>query len=143
MWPLVSRQVRLGVAAFIWNGVGLMLLTKGTLYAFQGARLVVVLSMVGGLLLGGVKGHFMLAKMARENSTRIIASGTREWIAAAFPPASWGIAFFFMVVGVAIRKSGLSGPLIGFVYVSAGIALMYGSAITWVALYRMDEVTES
>lgn len=142
MWPRVGRQIRLGVAALIWTCVGLMLLTKGTLYSLQGTSEVIILTMVAGLILGGVKGHFMLAKMARENSARIIASSAREWIAAAFPPSSWGIAFFFMVVGVAVRQSGLSGPLIGFVYVSAGIALLYGSAVTWWALYRMAEVTE-
>ena len=135
--------MRLGLAAFIWSCVGLMLLTKGALYSLQGTTANIILSLVAGLILGGAKGHFMLAKMARENSARIVASEAQEWIGAAFPPSSWGIAFFFMVVGVAVRRSGLPGPLIGFVYVSAGIALVYGSTITWQALYYMAEVTES
>jgi hypothetical protein len=143
MWPKVGRQVRLGVAAFIWNCVGLVLLTKGSLYSLEGGGPGTVLSIVAGLVLGAAKGHFMLGRMARENSARIIASGAREWIIKAYPPSSWGIAFFFMVLGVAIRNSGLPGRLIGFIYISAGIALLYGSAITWFALYRMDDVTES
>ena len=129
MWPRTSRSVRLVLAALIWTLVGLGLLLAGF-------RLAGLAASLAGLALGYLKGRYLLAGMARVNAARIVSGPGRASIFTAFPLSSWGIAAFFMALGLVIRRSGLPSALVGFVYVAAGFGLLVASCSGWLAWRR-------
>ena len=136
MWPRASRSSRLAVAALLWTLVGFGLVAAGTWFAMKAGWKAAVPAILSGLILGLVKGWLLLAKMARENASRIESGPRSAWLGTAFTPSSWGIAGFFMVTGLAVRRSGLPLSIIGFVYVAAGIGLLVASLSGWRAWRR-------
>lgn len=136
MWPVASRSSRLVFAAMIWSLVGAGLMVAGTWFSLSGGWLAGAAAVVIGLALGYVKGHYLLAGMARANAARIESGPGRATIFTAFPLSSWIIAFFFMALGLVIRRSGLPPALVGFVYVAAGFGLLVASCSGWRAWVR-------
>jgi hypothetical protein len=124
------------LAALIWTLVG-----SGLLIA--GSRMAGIQAILAGLVLGWLKGRYILAGMARANANRIITGPERAPILAAYSLSSWGIGGFFMVLGMVLRRSGLSPGLLGFIYVSAGFGLGFASCHVWRAWHRFtSQVTE-
>ena len=136
MWREASRSVRMVTAALIWTVIGLGLLIAGSLLAEIPATLA-------GLVLGFLKGRYLLAGMARGNAARIVSGPAQASILASFPLSSWGVAGFMMALGLVLRHSGLSPRLLGFLYVVAGFGLLVASLSGWRAWRRSGaRVTE-
>ncbi|MBD3867324.1 MAG: hypothetical protein IFK94_04280 [Acidobacteria bacterium] len=131
-----SRSSRLLVAALVWTLVGLGLLIAGGRFAVASGWKPGVAAVLAGLILGALKGRFLLAKIARENASRIESGPATSWIGASFSLSSWGIAGFFMILGMVVRRSGLPVSLIGFVYIAAGFGLFIASCSGWRAWRR-------
>ena len=143
MWFRTSRSSRLALAALLWTLVGLGLLVAGAWIALSTGWKTGASAIFFGLVLGFIKGRFLLAKMARDNAFRIKSGPGSAWLGALFPLSSWGIAVFFMVTGLAVRRSGLPLSLIGFVYVAAGFGLLVASLSGWRAWHRFSgQVTD-
>ena len=126
----------MAAAALVWSLVGLALLVAGAWFAIASGWDSGVVATAAGLALGFIKGRYLLAKMARGNATRMVAGPGNASIFTAFPLSSWGIAAFFMTVGLVLRRSGLSPRLLGFLYVAAGFGLVVASLSGWRAWKR-------
>jgi hypothetical protein len=143
VWFWTSRSSRLALAALLWTLVGLGLLVAGAWFAFSTGWKTGASAIFFGLVLGAVKGRFLLAKMARDNAARIESGPGLAWLGAMFPLSSWGIAVFFMVAGLVLRRSGLPLSLVGFMYVAAGFGLLVASLSGWRAWHRFPgQVTD-
>lgn len=144
MWPQTNRSVRLVVAALIWSLVGSGLLARGAWFAWTAGWKTAVAAIISGLALGFLKGRYLMAPIAIHNAGRVGSGPEFAWLGAAFSLFSWAIAGFFVAVGMAVRKSGLPMPLIGFIYVAAGSGLLCGSFTGWSAWRRFRcPVTDS
>ena len=121
----------MAAAALVWTLVGLGLTAAGTWLALGAEWKTAAAAIFSGLILGALKGRFLLARMARENAARIAAGPGTAFIGTIFPLSSWGLAACFMVAGVALRRSGLPPALLGMVYVAAGLGLLVASLSGW------------
>ncbi len=138
MWPRASRSSRLAAAALLWTLVGLGLVAAGAWFAMKAGWKTAVPAILSGLVFGLFKWWLLLAKMARGNAFRIESGPRTAWLGAAFSPSSWGIAGFFMVTGLVLRRSALPLSIIGCVYVAAGFGLLVASFSGWRAWRRFS-----
>jgi len=128
------------LAGAIWGLVGLFLLVRGldmSLLAIdsQGSsRQAVIISLAAALLIGGVKGKFVLTKTARRNKDRI--DRIPPPVKAHHVYAKPFYLFIVVMMGVGFMLRTWNEYLGGYVVVAAiycgiGIALMVSSLVYW------------
>ena len=128
---LASRRTRLLLAALAWTLVGLGLLTTGLVW-LSGARAVwLAIILTAAVLVGWIKGRYLLARRATANARRIEASAERAVVLSFFAPAAWGLVLAMMAAGALLRRSALPRPWRGALYAAIGVALLSASRTAW------------
>jgi len=87
--------------------------------------------LVAGVLIGMTKGHWILAKTAKKASHRIRERGDDRCIGSFFSWQSWLLALVMSTGGYLLRHSHASHALLGVLYLTIGIALLWGARVFW------------
>lgn len=125
-WRRPGRAPRLAAARGLWLAIGGTLTLVGLRFAVAGRGITigVALAIATALAIGAAKAWFVLAPMGRRNAERIRRGSARAGWVDLYPPRTWAIAFGFMALGFVLRRVGLPGAVLGFVYVAAGSAMV-------------------
>jgi hypothetical protein len=111
--------------------VGLGLFTAGVVW-LSGARAGwLAAGLAAAVLVGWIKGRFLLARRAAANARRIEASPERAALFSFFAPAAWGLVLVMMATGALLRRSALPRPWLGALYAAIGVALLSASLTAW------------
>lgn len=134
--PRSSFRVRLFAAALVWTAVGTGLATAGVWWVAGAGAAAAVPILVGAALVGWAKGRFVLAPRAARNAERIVDAGDDRCIGGTFAWSTWVLVAGFVALGAVLRRSSLPRPILGFVYVAVGSALLIGAARAWRAWHE-------
>jgi hypothetical protein len=129
--PAAGVRTHLLAAALLWTCVGTGLLAVGALWCF-GSRGTIFL-LPGGLLIGAVKGHYIIRKMAMRNVGRIAARGEGKCLGGFISPNTWLLVLAMMSGGIILRHSSVPQAVLGVIYTAVGTALLTGSLRLWKA----------
>ncbi len=130
---IVSRRTHFFVAGLIWSVVGLILVRKGLSWLVESEQYVLVLP---AFLIGMVKSYFILDGAAQKVVDRISAMEESTSLGKVFSFASWLKIMVMIMLGVLLRKSGFSGPIVGTLYCAIGYALIFSSRKSWKCAIR-------
>ena len=83
------------------------------------------------LIVGFLKGRFLLARGAEANARRILAAGDGRFIGSVFSAGSWALVVMMMFLGNRLRDSSLPRPWLGLIYTAVGVALVRASLVSW------------
>lgn len=126
--PGASVRTHLLVTAMVWSLVGLMLMVRAGVWIYK-AGVWWILPIA--ILTGGVKSYYILDRVARRNVERTVGLAEGTCIGAAYSWKTWLLILFMILLGRFIRQAGLSLPLIGFLYLAIGWALLWSSRVIW------------
>lgn len=133
--PASSRKTQFLLAASIWTLVGCGLLGFGLKWLIGSQSAWMLLLLLGAVVVGGVKGHFILRKSALRTIARIQSRGDGTCVFGVFSIWQWLLVAVMMTGGRLLRTSGLADELLGALYASIGAALIMGSIFTWRAYF--------
>jgi len=126
------------VAFFIWGLVGTGLLIAGGTFLFGDRSLSVlngetavswtseIIGLSIALVIGFIKGRFVLTKVARKYIARILALPESSPFYMTFSIKSWVMVVGMILLGRIIRAMGAPSLVVGSIYVAVGIALIIG-----------------
>tara|TARA_B100000959_G_C14959341_1_gene615108 strand:- start:1383 stop:1817 length:435 start_codon:yes stop_codon:yes gene_type:complete len=134
--PASSRKTQFLLAASMWLIVGCLLLGFGLKWLIGSHSNWMILLLLGAMIVGGVKGHFILHKSALRTINRIQKRGDGTCVFGVFPIWQWLLVGVMMTGGGLLRTSGLPDEFLGAIYVSIGAALIMGSIFTWRAYFN-------
>jgi hypothetical protein len=126
--PGAPQRVHIFLAALLWTGVGLMLITRGLFWLTGSGLLWLALPAVA---LGTAKSILALDKAARKSLDRISRLADGTCLGAVYSIKTWMLVLVMMVSGYALRHSSLPHALLGFVYMTIGWALLFSSRHAW------------
>lgn len=147
----VSHATMITISGAIWLAVGLMLLRIGVnlllppvnpemepFYLplgeslapyFGGLKGALLGLMLFALVIGYLKGRFVLGKSARKGVERILAFPNPVSIVQIYSPKYFILLAVMVLLGMAIKYSGLPNDIRGAIDVTIGIALLTGALI--------------
>jgi len=134
----ITRNTHLKVAFMIWGLVGTGLLIAGGIFLFGSRSLSVLnegnsvswqaegIGLSIALVIGFIKGRFVLKKVARRYIARIQTLPESSPFYMTFSRKSWFMVLGMMVLGRTIRALGTPHVVVGSIYVAVGFALILG-----------------
>lgn len=125
--PGASVTTHLFVAALLWSLIGIYLAVRGVLLRESGPLWPLALAVA----IGVGKSRLVLDRAARKNITRILARQEGSCLGGVYSWRMWGFIVLMMLVGRLFRTSGLSGWIVGMVYLAVGTALFWSSRLPW------------
>jgi hypothetical protein len=129
--PAVSATTRQVVAAAVWSLVGTGLLVAGVRWLGAADRATGLALLAVALLLGWIKGRYVLARRAVANSERLRLAGDGRCIGGAFTWPTWLLVVGMMAFGAALRASPVPRIWLGVIYAAVGAALLGASVAGW------------
>lgn len=133
--PAVSRTILVRSAAIVWAGVGAFLSIRGMLWFRESERNIFWMALIA-LLIGLIKGHFVLAKLARKNIQRIyeLSPHKAKICIFAFQAAlSYLLIIGMITLGILLRLSPIPREYLAMIYLAIGVGLLYASMQYWLA----------
>ncbi|EFK05799.1 conserved hypothetical protein [delta proteobacterium NaphS2] len=125
--PAATKEVLLFLAAFMWVGVGAMLLCLSFIWlkAFHvhGSLLYCAIGVAVALLVH----HFGFLKIVDKNLGRILPMEGRRCIFAFMPWKSYVIVAVMVAMGILLRHSPIPKPYLSILYIGIGLALILSS----------------
>ncbi|MGM0574275.1 MAG: hypothetical protein ACQEXJ_00890 [Myxococcota bacterium] len=129
--PAARARTHMMAAALTWTAVAAGLGAAGARWALGASTGGAALALAAGLVLGGLKGHFVIRRVARRLRDRILDRGDGKCVGGFFPWRSWLLVGGMMGLGLVLRLSPIPRPVLGAVYVGLGAALAMGSVVYW------------
>ena len=138
---MVSRQTHLKIATVLWGIVGFGLLMAGLIFLFGNRTMSILpgepsgigvtegISFVIALMLGLIKGQFVIKKVGRKNRARIESLPEPSGFHMTFSAKSWILVLGMILLGRLIRFAGAPAFIVGAIYVAVGVALLIGSTV--------------
>lgn len=126
--PGAKIKTHLLVAALIWSAVGIMLSTRGFLWLYEAAWLLLV---PFAALAGTMKSKMVLDKVARRNMDRIHSREEGSCIGGVYSVGTWVLVLVMIFMGRLLRASSVPHAIVGFIYVTVGWALFWSSRLLW------------
>lgn len=129
----ISHKAHLRVAFFLWAIVGTGLLSVGSHFIWGVAQASPwadpSIWMVVAVVLGYVKGKFVITKVGRRNVARIFTLPDASPLYRTFSVKSWMLVLLMIAIGRTIRFFGAPPMGVGVIYVAVGVALLIGSQV--------------
>ncbi|OGW18582.1 MAG: hypothetical protein A3K09_00335, partial [Nitrospinae bacterium RIFCSPLOWO2_12_FULL_47_7] len=132
----MNKKNLLAIAGGIWALVGLFLIFRG-MHLYQLAvteqhttQQAIIFSVIAGLIIGGIKGKFVLTKTALKNIARIDNLVSPLKLHHIFSKPFYGFIFGMMFLGFLLRylNNYLGGyVVVGAIYCGIGVALIVAS----------------
>ncbi|MBK8233172.1 MAG: hypothetical protein IPK72_21965 [Candidatus Eisenbacteria bacterium] len=115
----------LGGALLTWRGVGRLAAAQSTV-----SPAVLIAVSIGALLIGFLKGRFVLSRTSARNLARLAAAPGPLRPIEVYPARSWALITLFMLLGLSL--SWLHAPLLvrGGMSLAVGVALL-GSSLDY------------
>lgn len=129
--PTTSARTQLLLAELMWTAVGTMLLTFGLHWITRRYHGPGWAYAAPFLIVGLLKGRFVLDRVARRTIARIGTRGDSHCVGGFFSLTSWALVVGMMVLGQVLRASPLPRAGVGFLYVVVGTALLFSSRAFW------------
>lgn len=137
----MSKNTLIAIAGSLWGAIGLFLIYRGTglfqlaVQEQHSTQTAIIYSLLAGIVIGSVKGHFVLSKTARRNKSRIQGLDVPVKIHHTFSKPFYGLIAGMMLLGYLMRT--LNTYIGGYVVVAAiycgiGLALIVGSRVYWI-----------
>ncbi len=124
----MSRRTWIFISGLIWAMVGFLLLYKGLgILGTLPDQNVATWLVAGGLLVGFIKGRFVLSRTVNRISTRIAGLSEPVHFLEVYPKSYWILLSSMMGLGMLMRM--LPANVHGFVDVAVGSALLNGAAL--------------
>jgi len=133
--PAASAQSHLLLAAMMWTGVGAVLLFFGVRWLFDARGPYVFVLLAVAVAAGLLKARFVLEHTTRRAIERIRTRGDGRCIGGFLSLRTWAFVAVMMTAGRLLRGGLLPRPVVGFVYVAIGTALLLASRRLWCAWY--------
>ena len=130
----IRGQILLAGTLWLIVGVILSLRALGWLYIHQYGVKIFCLCILGGAVIGLLKGNMVLDKTARKAISRIHERGDGASIFGFFSMKNWLLIALMIVLGRLLRTSPAPIPLVSTVYIAIGTALSYSSRQFFTAL---------
>ena len=136
----MSRQLLTQIAGFIWVAVGLFLIYRGSgLYQLaiqeqNSNQETIIISLTLGIVLGIIKGKFVLSKTALRNRNRINQLIPPLKFYNVFSGSFYGFIAGMMLLGFLLREfnSYLGGyVVVAGIHCGIGMALIVASRVYW------------
>ena len=136
----MGKQRLLQIAGLIWIVVGLFLIYRGSdLYNLavieqNTSKETLIISIILGVVIGIIKGKFVLSKTALRNRNRINQLGPPLRIYQIFSGPFYGLIVGMMLLGFLLREfnSYLGGyVVVASIYCGIGMALIAASSVYW------------
>ncbi len=142
-----SHATLIYLSGLIWLAVGVMLLRIGILLLFQGEKEISSLPLasfissisgeemamgiiaLAGMLIGCLKGRFVLGKSAHKGIQRILTFPNPTSIGNIYNAKYYILLFLMVGLGMSIKYLGIPDDIRGFIDMAIGIALFTGSMI--------------
>lgn len=125
--PAVNKEVLLFIAAFMWFGVGTMLLCLSFFWLktfhVQGSALYCAIGVAVALLVH----HFGFLKIVDKNLGRILPIEGTRCIFSFMPWKSYIIVAVMVAMGTLLRHSPIPKPYLSILYIGIGLALILSS----------------
>lgn len=131
--PGVQRKTHLLAAAILWTCIGIMLMTRGTVWLLAVDLTYLALP---AILLGFLKSQFILDKTAAKSIDRILLLRDGTCLGAIYSKMTWLLVFGMMGMGIVLRNSQFPRQILAVVYITVGWALFWSSRKGWLAWYR-------
>jgi hypothetical protein len=134
LMPKGSVRLQLHLAALMWFVGATILGVRGAYYLWHShwAAWLVALALV----IGVVKGHLLLERVAKKAVARIRARGSDACLFGFFSWKSWLLIGLMMGGGITLRNSGAPRELLGVLYAAVATGLFYGGITYWRAVYE-------
>ena len=136
----LDKRNLIKLAGWLWVIIGFFLIYRAALlYQLaieeqNAARLPIVFSLLAGLVIGTIKGKFVLSKTALKNKLRIESLTVSPKIHHIFAKPFYGFIAGMMLLGIALRTFNeyIGGYLVvGAIYSGIGMALVVSSLVYW------------
>lgn len=126
----ISRSARIGLAWFIWAGVAGMLAYRGLVPHFSniGSTGGQAMALLLGVVVGSVKGYFVLSRSAERTAKFIARRPDQDWFWFCFHPVLYVLIPLMILFGVVLRhycQDSAPAVVVG-VYVGIAAALLVG-----------------
>jgi len=129
--PAAPAKTHLLLAGLLWTCVGAGLTFAGVGWSARaGFAWGPVLVAAGGVA-GVAKARFVLDRTALSSAARIRLRGDGKCLGGFLSWQSWMLVLAMIAGGIALRRSGLPRPLLGFLYTAVGTALLWSSRVYW------------
>lgn len=128
--PAAQVKTRILLAALLWTGIGLMLLTRGVL-AVSGSGREIWLAVA--VLLGTIKSRLVLDRAVVKNMVRLQGLDGARCIGGVYSVKTWLLVAAMIATGRLLRASPLPVWLVGLIYATVGWALFWSSRRGWSA----------
>lgn len=138
--PAASRRTHLLAAAGVWTIVGTGLLIAGVHWCQSMGFPQALYFLLPGILLGALKGYFVLGRSARRSVLRIESRPDGTCLFGFIGWGGWGLVLVMMGAGFLLRHSPLPRSWLGLIYSAIGIALLVGSRVFWRTYRRLGGI---
>jgi hypothetical protein len=134
LMPKGSVRLQLTLAALMWFVGAAILGVRGAIYLWHShwAAWLVALALV----IGVVKGHLLLDRVAKKAVARIRSRGSDLCLFGFFSWKSWLLIGLMMGGGIALRNSGAPTEFLGVLYAAVATGLVYGDITYWRAVFE-------
>jgi hypothetical protein len=129
--PAAGVRTHLLAAAVLWTLVGTGLSAAGIAWSLSAREPLIPLGI--GLLLGALKGIFVISRVAVRNARRIVSRGDGKCLGGFLSIKTWLLVAAMMGSGMVLRRSGVPKPVLGGIYTAVGIGLLAGCVKLWQA----------
>ncbi len=127
--PAASRRTHLLLAATLWSVVGTVLLSVGVWWSAP--RHVGLILLPIAVLVGGLKGRFVIGRVARRTITRIEVRGNGRCLGGVFSVWTWGMIAAMSCAGQLLRSGSVPRTVVGLVYTAVGTGLVMACRQLW------------
>lgn len=128
----VSRRRHVLHAALFWGVTGTVLGFFGFKWVLAGFNPpAVYFLLAAAFLLGGFKGEVAIGRAGKKAIARIQTLPDLSPFYLVFTGGQWALVFGMMLLGMAIRFSGIDKSWRGLVLLTVGTALLWGSRHFW------------
>jgi hypothetical protein len=128
----ISHRQAVVLSGVIWFAIGLMLLAKGLKFLVLGGQVpgkeqLVLFLIVGALIVGFLKGRFVLAKTVKRVVGRIETKPNPFPFSGLYPVSYYLLILGMVLLGVSMRFLPIAVEIRGAIDVAIGSALMNGA----------------
>ena len=129
--PAAGASTHLMVAGLMWTLVGTGLVVRGATWLFQASSGAAPWLAGVALAVGILKSRLVLDRQARRVTGRIRERGDGRCLGGFMSWGTWALVLVMIAAGRLLRGAGLSGIVIGPVYLAVGVALLISSRLSW------------
>ena len=136
-WLRGSVQACVLLAALLWSLVGSILLAVGSIWSLQHGDMLTAWLLPLAVVLGLVKGGWILRRVSHRMIERLRARGDGQWLWGVMPARLWVAIGLMILTGNLLRRFVLPRDVAGLIYVGVGLALLLGARFLWLEWRRM------